>query len=112
MNPSLTQLLNNFYDQVMPFFLQRGFSEQEATLQLDELGKVALAKTFVELLKQKSSGQKFASDDEAANYIQANFTQGEIKRVLDQQAKQLLTQYAEELNAEPPTETIASPTVA
>jgi hypothetical protein len=89
---------DDFVDKLKQTFNNAGFSDNEFSHHVNELGKVILMKSLTKLLEQKPPVEKFTSEDMATEYVKSNFTSDEIQKVIEEQGKILISEYLSKVN--------------
>jgi hypothetical protein len=86
-------LPTNFFKSLHDFCISKGFSEEKFQDQVVKLGELVVVSTFARLMKQKPPVSKFNSEEEAAVYIEENFSKEDIDIVLEEEGRILIEGY-------------------
>ena len=86
------QIPKELIENLKAQFVERGFSEKNFQLQLQELGKLIIMSSLSRLIQQKPpSGQ--LTLEEANAHIANNFSQEEIQAIFADEARRLAEEY-------------------
>lgn len=90
---------SEIFIKLKDLFIKNGSTEEQLKKQINKLGQLIILALTTRLLEQKPPPVAFTSEDQAAAYIQANFSAEEIKIAYDQVSKTITTEYIQALTA-------------